>query len=87
MFLLMIPEMQSASLALGQQLVIVNAGTARDIELAFASVVQQIELAALVVQAEPYLSVVNGTSWWRWPPAMRFQRCSLTARYAGGWWG
>ena len=40
--------------ALGQQLVIVNAGTARDIELAFASVVEQ-GAAALVVQAEPYL--------------------------------
>ena len=64
-----IPEMQSASLALGQQLVIVNAGTARDIELAFASVVQQ-RAAALVVQAEPYLL------------SQRNQLVALAARYA-----
>ena len=64
-----VPEMQSAARALGRHLLIVNAGSERDIDTALGSVVQQ-GAAALVVQAEPFLF------------SRRDQLVALTARYA-----
>ena len=64
-----VPEMQSAARALGRHLLIVNAGTERDIDTALGSVVQQ-GVAALVVQAEPFLF------------SRRDQLVALAARYA-----
>ena len=64
-----VPEMQSAARALGRHLLIVNAGSERDIDTALGSVVQQ-GAAALVVQAEPFLF------------SRRDQLVALAARYA-----
>jgi putative ABC transport system substrate-binding protein len=49
-----VPEMQAAARVLERQLLIVKAGTEREIDTAFASILQQ-GAAALVVQAEPFL--------------------------------
>jgi putative ABC transport system substrate-binding protein len=64
-----VPEMQAAARVLQRQLLIVKAGTDREIDTAFASIPQQ-GAAALVVQAEPFLF------------SRRNQLVALAARYA-----
>ena len=63
--------LQPAGRAIGQQIRVVSAGTEREIDAAFAGLVQQ-AVGALVVGNDPFL-IVAPTNSSRWQHAMRCQ--------------
>ena len=70
--------MQAAAQAIGQQLIILDVSSDRDIETAFATFVQR-GAGALLVGAGAFLnSIGNGSS--RWRLAMRCRRAMPGAR-------
>ena len=65
-------EAQVAAEALGRQLVVVTAGTEREVDAAFVTVLQQ-HSGALIVAADPFF-VARATNSPRWRRAMRCRR-------------
>ena len=48
-------DVQAAARSIGQQIVVLNAGSERDIEIAFATIVQQ-RVGAILVGSDPFFT-------------------------------